>query len=101
MSEEIKPVVLEETADVAKQEQEVVEAPVVEEKPAVEEVPAVEEAPVVEEAPAVAEVVEEVKAAVVNYGEKSLAELSSLYRTTNHRLLSSIIKEMKRHESRH
>ena len=91
MSEEIKPVVLEETADVAKQEQEVVEAPVVEEKPAVEEVPAVEEAPVVEEAPAVAEVVEEVKAAVVNYGEKSLAELSSLFQS-----LSESVDRMKR-----
>ena len=57
MSEEIKPVV-NETADVANQEQEVKEAPVVEE---------------------VKEVVEEVKETIVNYGEKTLAELSNLF----------------------
>ena len=48
MSEELKPVVTEETADVAKQEQEV-------------------------------SVVEEVKETVVNYGEKTLAELMGLF----------------------
>ena len=63
MSEEIKPVV-NETADVANQEQEVKEAPVVEE---------------------VKEVVEEVKETIVNYGEKTLAELSNLFQQLKER----------------
>ena len=59
MSEEIKPVV-EETADVAKQEQET-------------------------------PVVEAVKEAVVNYGEKTLAELADLFQE-----LSESVDRMKR-----
>ena len=63
MSEEIKPVVNEVPADVEKKEQEVKETPVVEEvKEVVEDVK---------------EAVEEVKEAVVNFGEKTLAELSA------------------------
>jgi hypothetical protein len=70
MSEEIKPVV-EETADVAKQEQ---ETPIVE---------AVKEE--------VKDVVEEVKETVVNYGEKTLAELADLFQE-----LSVSVDRMKR-----
>ena len=90
MSEELKPEVLEtvnETLDVAQEEsketvEETVEEVVEEVKEAVEEAPeAVEEVKeeakeVVEEAK---EVVEEVKETVVNYGEKTLAELSGLF----------------------
>ena len=90
MSEELKPEVLEtvnETLDVAQEEsKEIVEETVeevVETAPeAVEEVKeVVEEAKeVVEEAKEeVKEVVEEVKETVVNYGEKTLAELSGLF----------------------
>ena len=68
MSEEIKPVVNEVPADVEKKEQEVKETPVVEE---VKEVKEVKED--------VKEAVEEVKDAVVNFGEKTLAELSELF----------------------
>ena len=68
MSEEIKPVVNEVPADVEKKEQEVKETPVVEE---VKEVKEVKED--------VKEAVEEVKEAVVNFGEKTLAELSELF----------------------
>ena len=75
MSEEIKPVV-NETADVAKQEQEVKESPIVEEvKDAVAAV-ADKAAEVVD---SVKDAVEEVKEAAVNYGEKTLAELSELF----------------------
>ena len=63
MSEEIKPVV-EETADVAKQEQ---------------------------ETPIVEAVKEEVKEVVVNYGEKTLAELADLFQE-----LSESVDRMKR-----
>ena len=85
MSEELKPEVLEtvnETLDVAQEEsketveetvEEVVENVVEEEK----EAPAAEEVKeVVEDAK---EAVEEVKEAVVNFGEKTLAELSGLF----------------------
>ena len=72
MSEELKPEVLEtvnETLDVAQEESKETVEKTVEE---VQETAA----PVVEE---VKEVVEEVKEAVVNYGEKTLAELSGLF----------------------
>ncbi|MBO4635337.1 MAG: DUF349 domain-containing protein [Bacteroidales bacterium] len=69
MSEEIKPVVVEEPADVA---------PKVEETPKVEAAPVAQE-PVAEEATPVQEILEEVKETVVNYGEKTLAELSDLF----------------------
>ena len=62
MSEEIKPVVSEEPADVAPKEQ---------------ETPVQEETPVAAEP--VQEILEEVKVTVVNYGEKTLAELSELF----------------------
>ena len=76
MSEEIKPVV-NETADVAKQEQEVVkEAPIVEE---VKDAVAAVADKAVEVADSVKDAVEEVKEAAVNYGEKTLAELSELF----------------------
>ena len=75
MSEEIKPVV-NETADVAKQEQEVKEAPVVEE---VKDALAAVAGKAVEVADSVKDAVEEVKEAAVNYGEKTLAELSALF----------------------
>ena len=75
MSEEIKPVV-NETADVAKQEQEIKEAPVVEEvKDAITAV-ADKASEVMDD---VKDAVEEVKEAAVNYGEKTLAELSNLF----------------------
>ena len=80
MGEEIKPEVLE-APDVAQQEQQPLEEKTVVEEvvekagDAVEEVRDVVEN-VVEE---VKETVEEVKEAVVNYGEKTLAELSSLF----------------------
>ena len=75
MSEEIKPVV-NETADVAKQEQEIKEAPVVEEvKDAIAAV-ADKASEVMDD---VKDSVEEVKVAAVNYGEKTLAELSNLF----------------------
>ena len=75
MSEEIKPVV-NETADVAKQEQEIKEAPVVEEvKDAIAAV-ADKASEVMDD---VKDAVEEVKEAAVNYGEKTLAELSNLF----------------------
>ncbi len=75
MSEEIKPVV-NETADVAKQEQEIKEAPVVEEvKDAIAAV-ADKASEVMDD---VKDSVEEVKEAAVNYGEKTLAELSNLF----------------------
>ena len=75
MSEEIKPVV-NETADVAKQEQEIKEAPVVEEvKDAITAV-ADKASEVMDD---VKDAVEEVKQAAVNYGEKTLAELSNLF----------------------
>ena len=70
MSEEIKPVVNEETTDVAKQEQEVV-TPVQE---------AVKET-VKETVETVKETVEEVKEEVVNFAEKTLAELSGLFQS--------------------
>ena len=90
MSEELKPEVLEtvnETLDVAQEEsketvEETVEEVVETAPEAVEEVKeVVEEAKeVVEEAKEeVKEVVEEVKETVVNYGEKTLAELSGLF----------------------
>ncbi|MBQ9701909.1 MAG: DUF349 domain-containing protein [Bacteroidales bacterium] len=66
MSEEIKPVVNEETTDVAKQEQEVV-SPVQE--------------TVKETVETVKETVEEVKEEVVNFAEKTLAELSGLFQS--------------------
>ena len=75
MSEEIKPVV-NETADVAKQEQEIKEAPVVEEvKDAITAV-ADKASEVMDD---VKDAVEEVKEAAVNYVEKTLAELSNLF----------------------
>ena len=75
MSEEIKPVV-NETADVAKQKQEIKEAPVVEEvKDAITAV-ADKASEVMDD---VKDAVEEVKEAAVNYGEKTLAELSNLF----------------------
>ena len=75
MSEEIKPVV-NETADVAKQEQEIKEAPVVEEvKDAIAAV-ADKASEVMDD---VKDSVVEVKEAAVNYGEKTLAELSNLF----------------------
>ena len=75
MSEEIKPVV-KATADVAKQEQEIKEAPVVEEvKDAITAV-ADKASEVMDD---VKDAVEEVKQAAVNYGEKTLAELSNLF----------------------
>ena len=86
MSEELKPEVLEtvnETLDVAQEESKETVEETVEE--VVEVAPeAVEEAKeVVEEAKDVVEeakeVVEEVKETVVNYGEKTLAELSGLF----------------------
>ena len=88
MSEELKPEVLEtvnETLDVAQEEsKETVEETV--EEVAEEVVEEVKEAPVVEEVPAAVEaveeakeVVEEVKEAVVNFSEKTLAELSGLF----------------------
>ena len=67
MSEELKPVVSEEPADVAQVEQET---------PAVTE----ESAPTTL-AEKVEEVVEEVKETVVNYAEKTLAELSTLFQS--------------------
>ena len=70
MSEEIKPVVNEETTDVAKQEQEVV-TPVQE---------TVKET-VKETVETVKETVEEVKEEVVNFAEKTLAELSGLFQS--------------------
>ena len=81
MSEEIKPVV-EETADVAKQEQEtpVVEAIKEEVKDAVAAV-----------ADKAVEVADEVKEVVVNYGEKTLAELADLFQD-----LSVSVDRMKR-----
>ena len=87
MSEELKPEVLEtvnETLDVAQEEsketvEETVEEVVEEAKEAVEAV-AEEAAEVAEEAVEEAkEAVEEVKETVVNYGEKTLAELSGLF----------------------
>ena len=75
MSEEIKPVV-NETADVAKQEQEVKEAPIVEE---VKDAVAAVADKAVEVVDSVKDAVEEVKEAAVNYGEKTLAELSELF----------------------
>ena len=75
MSEEIKPVV-NETADVAKQEQEVKEAPVVEE---VKDAIAAVADKAVEVADSVKDAFEEVKEAAVNYGEKTLAELADLF----------------------
>ena len=75
MSEEIKPVV-NETADVAKQEQEIKEAPVVEE---VKDAIAVVSDKASEVMDDVKDAVEEVKEAAVNYGEKTLAELSNLF----------------------
>ena len=81
MSEEIKPVV-EETADVAKQEQEtpIVEAVKEEVKDAVAAV-----------ADKAVEVADEVKEVVVNYGEKTLAELADLFQD-----LSVSVDRMKR-----
>ena len=64
MSEEIKPVVQEETADVEKLAGEAVETPE-------EKTQAVAEEP--------KEGIEEVKEAAVNLGEKTLAELSGLF----------------------
>ena len=75
MSEEIKPVV-NETADVAKQEQEVKESPIVEE---VKDAVAAVADKAVEVVDSVKDAVEEVKEAAVNYGEKTLAELSELF----------------------
>ena len=75
MSEEIKPVV-NETADVAKQEQEVKEAPIVEE---VKDAVAAVADKAVEVVDSVKDAVGEVKEAAVNYGEKTLAELSELF----------------------
>ena len=75
MSEEIKPVV-NETADVAKQEQEVKETPIVEE---VKDAVAAVADKAVEVVDSVKDAVEEVKEAAVNYGEKTLAELSELF----------------------
>ena len=75
MSEEIKPVV-NETADVAKQEQEVKEAPIVEE---VKDAIAAVADKAVEVADSVKDAYEEVKEAAVNYGEKTLAELADLF----------------------
>ena len=78
MSEELKPEVLEtvnETLDVAQEESKETVEKTVEE---VQETAA----PVVEE---VKEVVEEVKEAVVNYGEKTLAELSGLFQELTER----------------
>ena len=89
MSEELKPEVIEtvsETLDVAQEKsqetvEETVEKVVEEVVEKVEEVAEeVKEAPVVEEVKEeVKEVVEEVKEAAVNYGEKTLAELSGLF----------------------
>ena len=75
MSEEIKPVV-NETADVAKQEQEIKEAPVVEE---VKDAIAAVSDKASEVMDDVKDSVEKVKEAAVNYGEKTLAELSNLF----------------------
>ena len=70
MSEEIKPVVVEQTADVENKEQEV-KAPVADKVAEVAE----------EVKEKVEEKVEEVKEAVVNYGEKTLSELSDLFQS--------------------
>ena len=90
MSEEMKPEVVETvnvTADVAQEEpKEVVEETVQEE--VVEETPQEVVEEVVEE---VKEVVETVKEAVVNYGEKTLAELSGLFQE-----LTESVDRMKR-----
>ena len=85
MSEEIKPVEIKETADVAKKEQ---EASVVEE---VKDVVTAAADKAVEVADEVKDTVEEVKEAVVNYGEKTLAELSDLFQD-----LSASVDRMKR-----
>ena len=80
MSEEMKPEVLEvvsEAADVAQEEPKAVA------ETAQETVETVEEA--------VKETVEDVKEAVVNYGEKTLAELSALFQT-----LTESVDRMKR-----
>ena len=75
MSEVIKPVVNEETADVAKKEQEVV-------TPAVEEtVKEVMEETVQTVKETVEEIKEEVKEETVNFAEKTLAELSGLFQS--------------------
>ena len=81
MSEEIKPVV-EETADVAKQEQET---------PTVEAVKEEVKDAVAAVADKAAEVADEVKEVVVNYGEKTLAELADLFQD-----LSVSVDRMKR-----
>ena len=83
MSEEMKPVVEEQTPDVVNQEQ---EAPAVAQEPVAQE-PAPEvaaEPETVAEPEAVAEPetpAQEVKEAVVNYAEKTLAELSALFQS--------------------
>ena len=102
MSEEMKPEVVEtviETADVAQEEPKTVQqeqtAPVAEEAPETSEVvkEVVEEAKdvVAEVVDEVKEAVEEVKETVVNYGEKTLAELSGLFQE-----LTESVDRMKR-----
>ena len=102
MSEEMKPEVLEvvsEAADVAQEEPKAAAEAVQETVETVEETVenAVDEEgnagkPLVEEVKEiVAEAVEEAKEAVVNYGEKSLAELSALFQT-----LTESVDRMKR-----
>ena len=75
MSEEIKPVVVEEPADVAKVEQEV---PVVEE---IKDAVAAVADKTVEVVDDVKDVVADVKETVVNFGEKTLAELTELFQS--------------------